>query len=318
MPSFSPNDFREAVRRLGFKCRYPYAHMDSALFTCCFHKDNSPSMGFNFIKGQYHCFQCGRSGTINNLSKELTGKYLKQLLDKVDDLDSLNIQQEYNNDSNRYVRKTVHPVDIRGNMIPYYNSERALGYLERRGISVEVATAMDMRYATEIYINGSYFEDRLLIPVYNKKGDIVNVEGRAIEKTAEKKCLYPYRTIKPLYEWYKLDTLNPLFLFEGIIKMAVARTDSFFANSSATLGSQISEYQLIQLNNFHNVVLVRDSDDAGIIMAQKVKKFYNGNLQVWTLADSKIKDVDEIPTTLGITVKEYREKEGFLLDISFY
>lgn len=317
MPIFTPEDYREAIRKLGFKCRYDYSRAESALFQCCFHKDNKPSMGFKFTTGQYNCFSCHRSGTIRNLCYELTGRRLEQFLGIIEDVDMLNPPKTYEESNEAYVRKTVHSVDIRGNMVPCHMSNRALEYLDRRGITLDTAVKMDMKYAKEIYINGSYFTDRLLIPVYDGQQRIINVEARAIEKDAEKKCLYPFKTVKPIYDWYKLNRNEPLYLFEGLVKMAVARSDSFFTNSTSTLGSQISEYQLRQLNLFPNVILVRDMDLAGEKMATKVREGYKGNFGVWLLGDSRIKDVDEIPTDLHQTVKEYRENGGFIQDINF-
>ncbi len=122
--------------------------------------------------------------------------------------------------------------------------------------------------------------------------------------------------MKPLFEWYSLDTENTLYIFEGILKMAVARGDDFFANSSATLGSMVTDYQLSQLNKFKSVTLIRDMDDAGMIMARKIKEKYTGNYKVWLLSSS-IKDVDEIPSVLNMGVKEYREQGRFIEDIEF-
>ena len=99
--------------------------------------------------------------------------------------------------------------------------------------------------------------------------------------------------------------------------MAVARTDTFFANSTTTMGCLFSDFQLKQLQQFPSITLVRDMDDAGYEMAVKLKEIYKGNLHVWYLSNPAIKDVDEIPTILNMTVKEYREQGGFGEEIEF-
>jgi hypothetical protein len=289
---------------------------ESAMIECIFHEDWNPSLGINFVKGQYHCFQCGKGGSLSTLSKEneAFGKPITLVLNKEQDWNDLNLEPTPTEQP--LVRKIFTPLDIRGRFVPYYNSDRALDYIKRRGITKEVADLMQFMYCSEAYINGTHFVDRLIIPVFDPNGLYMNVEGRAIEKI-DLKCLYPKKAIKPLYEWYKLDHTKTLYLFEGLIKMAVARTDPFFANSTTTMGCQFSDYQLNRLQEFPSITLVRDMDDAGHQMAVKLKEIFNGTLHVWNLTNIVIKDVDEIPTILTITVKQYRDSGGFIEDVEF-
>jgi len=287
-----------------------------AMVECIFHEDWNPSLSISFSRGQYHCFQCGRGGSLSSLSKmsEAFGRPITLVLNKTEDLDDLNYEPIPT--EKPLIRRVFHPLDIRGRFINYLNSDRCLDYVKRRGISKAVAGSMRFSYCAEAYINGTYFKDRLIIPIFDPHGLYMNVEGRELEKTG-KKCIYPKGAIKPLYEWYKLDKNKILYLFEGIIKLAVARTDTFFANSSTTMGCLFSDYQLNQLKLFPSITLVRDMDDAGLEMANKLKRIFNGNLHVWSLTNMAIKDVDEIPTILNTTVQLYRESGGFVEDVDF-
>ena len=291
---------------------------EGAMVGCIFHEDWNPSLGINFAKGQYHCFQCGKGGSLSALSKESEafGKPITLVLNKIQDWDTLNSSEQIYPTEQPLVRRIFTPLDIRGRFIPYYNSDRALAYIKRRGITKEVADRMHFQYCAEAYINGTHFVDRLIIPVFDPNGLYMNVEGRAL-KEGDLKCLYPKKAIKPLYNWYELDHTQTLYLFEGLIKMAVARTDPFFANSSTTMGCQFSTYQLNKLQEFSSITLVRDMDDAGLDMAKKLKQIFNGNLHVWSLTNMAIKDVDEIPTDLLTTVKQYRESGGFVEEVEF-
>lgn len=314
------SQLKEVVKRLGIKSDSSYASKDSGMFHCCYHDDWSPSLSINFKTAGFHCFQCGRSGSINKLSLYISSRSIGQVLGISDDLDSLIPFNNPLNDATDNLDASiaiVNPVDIRGKLINWRQSEEAIEYINRRGITSNVADSMDMKYAHEVRINGTLFKNRVCIPIYDTNGDIINIEGRDIDRNSSLKCLYPRNSTKPIFEWYKLDTSNPLYLFEGLIKMAVARTDKYFNNSSTTLGSKISEYQMNQLNMFDTIVHCPDNDEAGEDQLHRLRKSYKGKLQVLRLGNLDIKDVDEIPTKLGMTVYEFRMNNGFLLDIEY-
>ena len=60
--------------------------------------------------------------------------------------------------------------------------------------------------------------------------------------------------------------------------------------------------------------MVPDNDVAGEELVIKIKDNYKGSLSVLRISDSEIKDVDEIPGQTGMTVEEYRNNGGFVLD----
>jgi hypothetical protein len=154
-----------------------------------------------------------------------------------------------------------------------------------------------------------------MIPVYDETYTHINMEGRAVI-SSDLKCLYPRLAIKPIFEWYKLDTNKPLYLFEGLIKMAVARQDPTFANSSTTMGCFISDFQWKQLHKFKSITLVRDYDEPGRLMAVKMKDIFKGQFSVKHTTQG-IKDVDEIPTELSMTMSEYMTRYDLANDVEF-
>ena len=71
MPKLTPDDYRNAVRKLGLKSKLNYYNRTECMFHCPFHSDWTPSFNVNFEKGISHCFQCDRSFSIPKLVKEL-------------------------------------------------------------------------------------------------------------------------------------------------------------------------------------------------------------------------------------------------------
>lgn len=304
---------REAVRILGLKSKYNTSHRITAFFVCPEHSDRNPSLRINFRTGSYHCFQCGIHGHISQLVYQKTQRSLQSILGLSGDLEMMNPYTPVVYPSNEEAKRNT-VLDMRGVIIPFSGSPEALKYLRDRFISIAVAKDMGMQYAEDVRINGTVFIKRLLIPIYDETGKLINMEGRDVTRTNKLKCLYPKNALKPIYQYYKLDKKLPLFLFEGIIKMAVARGDSYFKNSTSMLGGKFSDYQLKQLKEFQDVVLVPDNDEAGTQLITKLREHMK--VRVLRITNYEIKDADEIPDKSGLSIEQFRKNGGFIFEES--
>ena len=309
------------IKLIGLRSNHPYDHKTSASFFCPMpnhRKDTAPSFNVNFEEGIYHCFGCGASGTVRSLCWELRKKTPEALLgiSKSDFrlsepiaykpfslADKIKEDIEYETTTN---------LNVRGVVQPYYRAPEAMKYIESRGIEKREADAMHMGYVSEAYCNGTFFKNRLVIPIYNASHGVMNVEGRDVTRTQAVKCLYPKGTIKTIYEHWKLDKSKPLFIVEGLMDLAVLRSDDFFANSSAIFGVQVTEYQLTLLNQFSEVILIPDNDDAGKQSIELLKTRLKTKFSYWKIGSTFIKDVGEIPLN-RTSVKEYREAGNFII-----
>jgi DNA primase len=324
MPRFTPDQNRKAIQQIGLSGGpRDYSTRRSAFFSCCFHtKDNTPSLRINFEKGGFHCFGCGESGSISNLIWRKTGIGMSRFLGlEKDDLDKLSKKEE--EVITRKIAPVARDLDIRGVLIPFNMSEMAKTYLQSRYISLLTAAKMNMKYTTAAYISGAhvqedktFFKDRLMIPIYNDNGQMINIEGRDVTSQQKKKVLYPVGGRKVLYEWYKLDKNSPLFVVEGLIKLGALRSDSYFENSSSTMGNMISPLQVNQLNLFKEVVIIPDNDQGGIAMIRFFKEVLNTStkISVYRIGNPDVKDVDDIPKKTGKTVEQFRLGGGFHLE----
>lgn len=315
MPLFTEEQNRSIISMLGLKSKFS-STSSQAMFHCCFHSgDNTPSLSINFSKGLFYCFGCQKKGTISRLVKEVTGKSMSSILGIEKDFNVFSAVQHIPYIPQKPITKDVF-LDIRGVFNPFDKSDKAIKYLTKRYISWSVAQKMNMQYTVESFINGTHFVDRLLIPIYDETKKIVNIEGRDVTFQQTLKCLYPAKASKPIYEWYILNKEKPLYVFEGLIKMAVARSDPFFENSTATLGSRVSEFQMEQLKLFKKVVVIPDNDEAGERMTDEIKRRHS-NVSIMKIRNQQIKDVDEIPGVTGKTVEQYRIEGGFSQELSF-
>jgi len=110
---------------------------------------------------------------------------------------------------------------------------------------------------------------------------------------------------------YDIDVLNkeePLYVVEGLTKLAVLRTDPFFKNSTATFGAGLNARQLYLLSQFDQVVMIPDADEAGMRSVRRLKESMDHEFKILELPKLGIKDVGDIPQKLRRTVADLRRR----------
>lgn len=282
-----------AISRLGLKSKTtitPNTHQ--VMVSCPFHKDKSPSMGIDVLRGVAHCFSCSWSGSIEKLYKELTNGNLRKELGYLDDpftsfSSSLNFQ---------YITDDTKLKDIYINadlslMRDAYADPTCAAYLRKRGIPEPVAKSMGFKYADDILINNNRFRNRLLIPVY-EDGRLISIEGRRILDNDETKVLYPRNSsVNTLFDIDNLDTTDTLYAVEGLMDLAVLRTSSVFKNSTSIFGANITRRQIELFKKFPKIVYIPDSDAAGEKTVEKLKAARLGKTYILRVP-KKINNVD--------------------------
>lgn len=308
---YTEDQYKQVISILGLHAPKGINGRNSIFVICPFHKEKTASMSISLSKGIFKCFGCGESGTINALSYRLTRKNIRQLLkiDKNQWGDYQKVREEEN--VKPIIERTEENsfVDIRGIYKPYFYFSEAIQYLRGRGIEDRVATSMNICYTKEMYANGQLFKNRIIIPITDSTGRLVSIEGRSIIPGIKPKVIYPFDTVKTIYEHYKLDKTKPLYLVEGLMDLAVLRSDPRFSNSSVIFGSNISPYQVNILNSFSEVILIPDNDEAGSKSIVNMKLVIP-KLSIMKIKDFSIKDVGDIPKT-GKTIIDFVDSGGF-------
>lgn len=300
-----------AIKLLGLRTARPITNTTSEIMVSCpFHKDKTPSMGINLKKGVCNCFSCNFSGSVEKLYKTITGQSLREVSglngDSFSSYRPLNLFNTPNWDDNSL--KSVFITYNKQDFISIENSFECLNYLESRGIPIEVAHNMKMMYCEDSRINGTRFYRRLIIPIY-ENGKLISFEGRRIFKEdPDPKVLYPKNcTVNSLYDIDNLNKEKRVFAVEGLMDLAVLRSNEFFKNSTAIFGAKLTHRQLYLFRKFKQVIYIPDLDAAG---EETLEKFKNAKLDnIYVLAPPKeingvsIKDVGDIPKS-GITIQQ--------------
>lgn len=317
---------------------------NSIMGHCPFHTDKHPSFSVDLDRALCHCFSCGYNGKLRGLFREITGHSInKELGIKWEAQD----EATFVNPFKETVKEDLSaPPDVHialdGAFIPVDKDPDVCKYLMQRCIPVSVAKSMRMSFATMARSFDTfepnnkdqmvYFTKRLVIPIY-ERGKLLSCEGRDIygkeyyynmlrrkgmdpDEHEYKKCIYPRgASTSTLYDIDKLDSSRRLYFVEGIMDLAVLRSDSFFntKNSTAVFGASISERQRYFLKQF-DFTYVIDNDLAGWLSLRRLMEALkeapikrDWKFVVPPFHDQGVKDVGDIPVKTGKTIEQCRK-----------
>lgn len=317
---------------------------NSIMGHCPFHTDKHPSFSVDLDRALCHCFSCGYNGKLRGLFREITGHSInKELGIKWEAQDEATFVNPFKETVKEDLSATpdVH-IALDGAFIPVDKDPDVCKYLMQRCIPVSVAKSMRMSFATMARSFDTfepnnkdqmvYFTKRLVIPIY-ERGKLLSCEGRDIygkeyyynmlrrkgmdpDEHEYKKCIYPRgASTSTLYDIDKLDSSRRLYFVEGIMDLAVLRTDSFFntKNSTAVFGASISERQRYFLKQFDFTYII-DNDLAGFLSLRRLMEALkeapikrDWKFVVPPFHDQGVKDVGDIPVKTGKTIEQCRK-----------
>ena len=317
---------------------------NSIMGHCPFHTDKHPSFSVDLDRALCHCFSCGYNGKLRGLFREITGHSInKELGIKWEAQDEATFVNPFKETIKEDLSATpdVH-IALDGAFIPVDKDPDVCKYLMKRCIPVSVAKSMRMSFATMARSFDTfepnnkdqmvYFTKRLVIPIY-ERGKLLSCEGRDIygkeyyynmlrrkgldpDEHEYKKCIYPRgASTSTLYDIDKLDSSRRLYFVEGIMDLAVLRTDSFFntKNSTAVFGASISERQRYFLKQF-DFTYVIDNDLAGWLSLRRLMEALkeapikrDWKFVVPPFHEQGVKDVGDIPVKTGKTIEQCRK-----------
>jgi DNA primase len=299
----------QIVRVLNLKIKT--RHLDSTdqwKVHCPFHIDKTPSLFISPIKFVFHCFSCQQAGSLSSLYTLITGKsFYKDFNISRDEFSQFSNTPTEPIDYSLIDRKI--DIDIQGNIVSYKKATPVVGYLRKRGISFDVADQMKMGYLEKGVVNGYTYNKRLTIPIY-EQGQLLSIELRDITGKSEYKVFYPKdSTRNTLYDLDVIDKKKPVYVVEGLMDLAVLRTDPFFKNSTAIFGAGVTDRQIFLLDQFDDVILIPDNDKAGRSTVGRLKERLNHTFKILDVPRRDLcKDVGDIPQKLHQSVEEVRHR----------
>jgi DNA primase len=287
--------------------------------------ERTPSFSVNVEKQRFYDFSSGKGGNVlefirqyNNCDFYKALKILKEYAQIADDEDvssnkklaATSIAKKFRNNSKnvKESRSVILPADY---MERYEWNEAKMKVWADEGISWRAMKRFQVRYDP--------FSNRLVYPIRNLSGEIINVCGRTLDPEWKMKKLRKYTYFKPLGI---LDTIyglaenkdaileqREIILFEGAKSVMIA--DSWgIKNTAAILTSHLNSYQFRTLIRLRvRIVFALDSDidirsDSNIM---KLKPYAQVD---WVRNFDDLLDEKDSPVDKGLKVFQqlYRER----------
>lgn len=229
----------------------------------------------------FHCFTCGKKGTLKYLVELLAAHSGEDFEDLIDGLTrGEELGPPASGWSEREVKETDRlsaPISPDWMMVyqdPFRHSPAAK-YLRSRGISEETCNRLQLRYDMD--------EQRILFPVFDTTGDLHGFTGRAIKADIEPR-VKDYQGLKK-----RLLLLGGQFLAEWRKRVVVCEGPFDYAKlqeagiggAVSTMFAGLTEHQARILTTYNRpVVLFYDNDDAGHRAADQAYEALHRHLPV--------------------------------------
>ncbi|MDO8811065.1 MAG: DNA primase [Gallionella sp.] len=275
---------------------------------CCpFHNEKSPSFTVSQAKQFYHCFGCGAHGTAIGFVMEHAGLGYVEAIEELARSVGLDVPHERSaaGDAQREYAQKVAPnlYEVTQTATRYYReqlkqSQRAIDYLKKRGLSGEIAAKFGIGYApdgwqnlatafpdyqsdalteTGLVITGDEgkrydrFRDRIMFPIINVRGQVIGFGGRVLDKGEPKYLNSPETPLfekgRELYGLFQAQKAirggQQVLVVEGYMDV-VALAQHGVEYAVATLGTATTPYHVQKLLRLtEHIVFCFDGDKAG-------------------------------------------------------
>ena len=150
-------------------------------------------------------------------------------------------------------------------------------FIEEKGVKYcRYCEMIGENIANDIDEKPTVMENRICIPIY-KDGKLVNYECRTFDNNPIKVKYVRGCSSNMIYGIDDIDLNKEVILSEGIKNIGKCWTVN--KNVISSFGNQITDIKLRILNKIPNLLVFLDNDKGGLLMAQKLKEGYEGNLR---------------------------------------
>lgn len=311
---------------------------------CPFHNESTPSFSVSADKQFYYCFGCGESGNVYSFIMRMENCDFPEAVKRLAERAHISLPEpEYSAEAARAERLKQQIYEMHRAAGRYYyaalhsrNGERALKYLNERGVKEEIQKRFGIGYApsgrdhlcrylkekgfsTDAMIKsglvmvskdgkGLYdrFFNRLMFPIFDLQGRPIAFGGRVIDKGEPKYLNSPETVVfnksRTLYgmNFAKAARKKEIILVEGYMDM-ISIYQAGFPNVVAGLGTAFNNDHARTLRKLaDSVILLYDSDEAGTRAALRaIPVLVNNGFDVKVTQVKGAKDADEFIKKYG-------------------
>ena len=258
---------------------------DYILF-CPFHPNHrTPAGEVDKYRGIFFCFSCHKVADLIELVMHVSGRtYFESVRFIKSKEQQSNLEDEV---SKTLAQKPEYAqfdeVLIRRLATQAQESPRAIRYFAGRQISQE-----SMK---KFYLGFSEKQDMVTVPVHSPSGMPVGFVGRSIEGK-EFKNTPGLPKAKVLFNLHRIKSADKVYVVES--SFDAIRLDQCGFPAVATLGSNVSNFQIDLLQKyFNNIIVIADNDEAGGNMKSRIQEKLGSRVSVIQL-DKQYKDIGDM------------------------
>ena len=311
---------------------------------CPFHNESTPSFSVSADKQFYYCFGCGESGNVYSFIMRMENCDFPEAVKRLADRARITLPEpEYSAEAARAERLKQQIYEMHKAAGRYYyaalhsrNGEKALEYLNNRGVQTEIQKKFGIGYAPQgrdhlyKYLSSKGFSrdamvksglvmeskdgrglydrffNRLMFPIFDIQGRVIAFGGRVIDKGEPKYLNSPETVVfnksRTLYgmNFAKAARKKEIILVEGYMDM-ISVYQAGFPNVVAGLGTAFNAEHARTLRKLaDSVILLYDSDEAGTRAALRaIPVLVGGGFDVRVTQVTGAKDADEFIKKYG-------------------
>jgi len=253
---------------------------------CPFHGNNrTPAGEVDKQSGLFFCFSCHHVANLVEFVMHVSGRTYFEAVRFV------NSKKTESNLEAEVVKRLIDKPDYKQFdelLVKRLNqqaieSPRAMRYYAGRFITDYSVNKFSLGYSEK--------QDMVTIPVHSPDGMAVGFVGRSVEGK-EFKNTPGLPKSKLLFNLHRVKTADRVYIVES--SFDVIRLDQVGLPAVATLGANVSNYQIDLLKKyFNNVIVIADNDDAGGNMKSKIIDKLGSRVNTIQL-DNKYKDIGDM------------------------
>jgi DNA primase len=276
---------------------------------CPFHNNyRSPAGEVSKETGIFWCFSCQESKDLPEVIMQATKRSYFEAIRLIDSKkDNKNLSQRVENALNKKVEFKEFDTDLIIKLNESaLNSSRAAQYYKSRSITKDSVIKYKLGYSEK--------QDMVTIPVYSSEGICLGFVGRSIEGKVFKNTPGLPKS-KTLFNLQNAKRHDKVFIVES--SFDAIRLEQVGVHAVATLGATISHDQRRLIKQYFNqIFLLADNDEAGKIMANKLKTHFGDGCIVLELP-SNVKDVSDMnDEDLGYFLKKVDNLASLMVKLS--
>ena len=276
---------------------------------CPFHNNyRSPAGEVSKETGIFWCFSCQESKDLPEVIMQATKRSYFEAIRLIDSKkDNKNLSQRVENALNKKVEFKEFDTDLIIKLNESaLNSSRAAQYYKSRSITKDSVIKYKLGYSEK--------QDMVTIPVYSPEGICLGFVGRSIEGKVFKNTPGLPKS-KTLFNLQNAKRHDKVFIVES--SFDAIRLEQVGVQAVATLGATISHDQRRLIKQYFNqIFLLADNDEAGKIMANKLKTHFGDGCIVSELP-SNVKDVSDMnDEDLGYFVSKVDNLASLMVKLS--